>query len=256
MKRILPFVLTFMMIIGLTACAGNLPAQTSQTTTASEAPASSSTTYTESSQTEAASPANSTESTLSPEASVNESSRTDDPSAEPSAVSPETSEKEATPETGKVMVVVFSATGTTKGVAEKIAAIENAELYEIQAAEPYSAADLDWNDSNSRSTREQNDKSVRPAIGSAMPDLTGCERIYIGFPIWWGEGPRIMDTFVEGCDFTGITMIPFCTSGGSGIGRSGQNLEENAKSGTWLEGRRFSGSVSQEELQDWISHLK
>ena len=156
---------------------------------------------------------------------------------------------------GKVLVAVFSATGTTKGVAEKIAAIENAELYEIKAAQEYTAADLDWHDSSSRTTAEQNDKSVRPAIGSAPISLDGYERIYIGYPIWWGEEPRILDTFVESCDFTGITVIPFCTSGGSGIGRSGQNLAENAGTGNWLEGRRFSGGVSESELQSWIDSL-
>ncbi|MBR4164749.1 MAG: flavodoxin, partial [Lachnospiraceae bacterium] len=96
-----------------------------------------------------------------------------------------------------VLVAFFSATGTTKGVAEKIAAITGGDLYEIVPAEPYSSADLNWNDRGSRSTREQNDKSARPAIGSAALDLAGYETVYLGFPIWWGEEPRIMDTFVE-----------------------------------------------------------
>jgi len=154
------------------------------------------------------------------------------------------------------LVVVFSATGTTKGVAEKIAAITDADLYEITAAEPYSAGDLDYNDRNSRSTKEQNDKSARPEIGSEPLDLSGYATIYIGFPIWWGEEPRIMDTFVESYGFEGITMIPFCTSASSGIGRSGQNMEFLAGSGTWLEGRRFSGNVSEADLQSWIEGLK
>ena len=119
----------------------------------------------------------------------------------------------------------------------------------------YTAADLNWNDSSSRSTKEQNDKSCRPEIGSEAVSLEGCTRIYIGYPIWWGEEPRIMDTFVESYDFTGITMIPFCTSSSSGIGRSGQNLADNAKSGNWLEGRRFPGSVSESELSSWIEGL-
>ena len=156
----------------------------------------------------------------------------------------------------KILVACFSATGTTKGVAEKIAAIENADLYEIKAAREYTAADLNWNDRNSRSTTEQNDKSARPEIGSERISLEGYEKIYVGFPIWWGEEPRIMDTFVESYDFGNIKMIPFCTSSSSGIGRSGKNLEENAKSGTWLDGRRFSGDVSESELCDWIDGLK
>jgi len=156
---------------------------------------------------------------------------------------------------GSTLVVVFSATGTTLGVAEKIAAIEGADLYEITAAEPYSSADLNWNDSGSRSTKEQNDKNARPAIGSDPVDLTGYTKIYIGFPIWWGEEPRIMDTFAESYDFDGITMIPFCTSASSGIGRSGQNLAQRAGSGTWLDGKRFSGSVSEADLRAWIEGL-
>lgn len=156
---------------------------------------------------------------------------------------------------GKTLVVVFSATGTTKGVAEKIAALENADLYEIKAAQEYTDADLNWHDSGSRTTLEQNDKSVRPEIGSERISLEGYEKIYIGYPIWWGEEPRIMDTFVESYDFTGITVIPFCTSGGSGVGRSGQNLADNAGTGNWLDGQRFGGSVSEAELQSWIDGL-
>ena len=155
-----------------------------------------------------------------------------------------------------VLVVYFSATGTTKGVAEKIASITGADIYEIKAAQEYTEADLDWNDSDSRTTNEQNDKSVRPEIGSDPVSLEGYSTIYIGFPIWWGEEPRIMDTFVESYDFDGKTMIPFCTSGGSGIGMSGKNLESNAGSGNWLDGERFGGSVSEEELQAWIDGLK
>ena len=155
-----------------------------------------------------------------------------------------------------VLVVYFSATGTTKGVAEKIASLTGADLYEIKAAQEYTAEDLDWNDSDSRTTHEQNDPAVRPEIGSDPVSLEGYSTIYIGFPIWWGEEPRIMDTFVESYDFDGITMIPFCTSSSSGIGMSGKNLESNAGSGSWLDGERFSGSVSEEELQTWIDGLK
>ena len=155
-----------------------------------------------------------------------------------------------------VLVVYFSATGTTKGVAERIASVTNADIYEILAAEPYTDADLNYNDRNSRSTKEQNDKDIRPEIGSEDISLEGYKTIYLGFPIWWGEEPRILDTFVEKYDFEGITVIPFCTSGGSGIGRSGSNMEALAKSGTWLSGKRFSGKVSEQELLEWIKGLK
>ncbi len=155
-----------------------------------------------------------------------------------------------------VLVAYFSATGTTKGVAEKIAAVTGGDLYEIVPAEPYSDADLNWNDSESRSTKEQNDKNVRPEIGSEEISLAGYTTVYLGFPIWWGEEPRILDTFVEKYSFDGITVIPFCTSGGSGIGRSGPNMEALAGSGNWLDGERFGGNVSETELQSWIEGLK
>ena len=155
-----------------------------------------------------------------------------------------------------VLIVYFSATGTTKGIAEKIAGITGADTYEIKAAQEYSDADLNWNDSDSRSTKEQNDPSARPEIGSEAVSLDGYTTIYIGYPIWWGEEPRIMDTFVESYNFDGITMIPFCTSGSSGIGRSGQNLEYNAKSGNWLDGKRFAGSASEDEIRSWIESLQ
>ena len=159
--------------------------------------------------------------------------------------------------TGKdVLVVYFSATGTTERLAEKIAEITDADLYEILAAEEYTSADLNWNDRNSRTTLEQNDRSFRTEIGSDPVNLEGYSTIYIGYPIWWGEAPRIMDTFVESYDFDEITMIPFCTSSSSGLGRSGKILEENAESGKWLEGRRFGGNVSEDDLRSWIKSLQ
>ena len=216
MKQVLSLLLAALLVASLAACAGSSPADPTGNTTV-DPPVS-------------AEP----ESTSTPE----------------SATAPDT-----TAAAGKTLVVVFSATGTTKGVAEKIAAIENADLYEIKAVQEYTAADLDWNDQSSRTTKEQNDKTARPAIGSEPLSLDGYTKIYIGYPIWWGEEPRIMDTFVESYDFTGITLIPFCTSGGSGIGRSGQNLADNAGSGNWLNGQRFGGGVSETELQTWIDGL-
>ncbi len=157
---------------------------------------------------------------------------------------------------GGVLVAYFSATGTTKGVAERLASAVGGDLYEIVPAEPYSDADLNWNDRESRSTKEQNDKSARPGIASETLDLSGYATIYVGFPIWWGEEPRILDTFVESYDFSGKTMIPFCTSGGSGIGNSGRNMEQLTSGATWLDGKRFGGSVSEDELRAWADGLK
>ena len=157
-----------------------------------------------------------------------------------------------------VLVVYFSATGTTKGVAEKIANITDADIYEIVAAQEYTSDDLNYSDPDSRTSVEQNDPAVRPKIGGDEISLDGYSTIFIGYPIWWGQEPRIMDTFVENHKFAGITMIPFCTSGSSSIGSSGQNLADNAGSGNWLDGQRFSGSVSEDELRNWIDgfHIK
>ena len=176
--------------------------------------------------------------------------------AQPEAAQEPANEAPAATDHSDVLVVYFSATGTTEGVAERIANVTGADVYEILAAQPYTEADLNYNDNSSRSTTEQNDKSVRPEIGSEDISLEGYTTIYLGFPIWWGEEPRILDTFVEKYNFDGITVIPFCTSGSSGIGRSGSNMEELAGSGTWLEGERFSGGVSEEELKSWIEGLQ
>lgn len=152
-----------------------------------------------------------------------------------------------------VLVVYFSATGTTKGVAEKIAALTDADIFEIVPAEPYTSADLNWNDRNSRTSVETDDPSCRPEIDGEPVDLEGYSTIFIGYPIWWGDIPRIMSTFAESYDFGEITMIPFCTSGGSGVGQSDKHLEEQAGSGKWLKGTRLQGNISEEALQSWIS---
>ncbi len=240
MKRIFILLIAALILIGLTACAGNTPANTAENVPSTE----------KNGQTEPAV----TEITTSSDAEETTASSAATEAVPDDTSATQTAEPAADHKT--VLVVVFSATGTTKGVAEKIAAIENADLYEIKAAREYTAADLNWNDRNSRSTTEQNDKSARPEIGSERISLEGYEKIYVGFPIWWGEEPRIMDSFVESYDFGNIKMIPFCTSSSSGIGRSGKNLEENAKSGTWLDGKRFSGGVSESELRSWIDGLK
>lgn len=165
-------------------------------------------------------------------------------------------EKDTTSASGKTLIIYFSATGTTKGIAEKIAAATGGDLYEITPAEPYSDADLDYSDKNSRTTKEQNDKSVRPAIANDTINLDGYDTIYIGYPIWWGEEPRIMDTFVEAHRFDGKTVIPFCTSGGSGIGNSGKNLAELSNSGTWLDGDRLDSGISDSDLQEFLDENK
>ena len=155
----------------------------------------------------------------------------------------------------KSLVVVFSCTGTTKGVAEKIAALTGAELVDLVPAQPYTAEDLNYNDRSTRATVEQNTPDARPEIAEDI-SLDGVTTLYLGYPIWWGQAPRIMSTFVESHDFTGITVIPFCTSGGSGAGRTGETLGEQAGTGTFLASTRFSSGVSDNELQSWIDSHK
>lgn len=166
-----------------------------------------------------------------------------------------TAKNNDTDNSGKTLVAYFSATGTTKGVAELIANVEGADIYEITAAQPYTSDDLNYNDSNSRATKEQNDKTVRPKIGSKKANLDGYDTVFIGFPIWRGEEPRIMDTFVESYDFTGKTIIPFCTSGSSPIDTAAGNLKTNAKSGDWKDGRRFSAETSQADIKEWLNTI-
>ena len=153
------------------------------------------------------------------------------------------------------IVVYFSATGTTKGVAERIANVTGADLFELIPAEPYTDADLDWHDNHSRTSIEMNDPNVRPAIANDTVDLNGYTTVYLGYPIWWGDAPRMMSTFVEAHEFDGKTVIPFCTSGGSPIGRSGENLASQAGSGNWLSGGRLDAGISESEIQDWISNM-
>lgn len=183
------------------------------------------------------------------------------PDSGQSAPSPEVSTPETqktdndSQEGGKTLVIVFSATGNTMAVAQKIADYTGADLYEIVPKELYSDDDLNWRDKNSRSSKEHSDPDFRPEIASEKVSLSGYSTVFIGYPIWWGEEPRIMDAFVEQYDFTGLTMIPFCTSSTSGIGHSGLNLEEKAGSGTWLEGARFGERATEEEVRKWLDSL-
>lgn len=175
------------------------------------------------------------------------------PSQEPESAPPaEPAESGSEAEAEKsVLVVYFSATGTTRGIAERIASITGADLAEIIPAEPYTAEDLSYNDRTTRATVEQNTPDARPEIANEIP-LDGYTTVYLGYPIWWGQAPRIMSSFVESHDFTDVTVIPFCTSGSSGAGRTGETLGEQAGTGTFLPSTRLSAGISDSDLQDWI----
>lgn len=155
----------------------------------------------------------------------------------------------------KVLVAYFSATGTTKGIAQTIADSVGAELYEITPEQPYTDADLDYHGDNSRSTIEMNDPAARPAISGTVENMAQYDIVFIGYPIWWGDAPRILSTFVESYDLSGKTIVPFCTSGSSGIGSSAKNLECLSGGATWISGTRFNGGASRSAVVEWINSL-
>lgn len=156
---------------------------------------------------------------------------------------------------GKNLVAYFSASGVTKGVAEKLAKAAGAELFEIVPEQPYTDEDLNWNNKQSRSSVEMNDRSCRPGIRTTVSDMGQYDRVFVGFPVWWYREPSIIDTFLEAYDFSGKTMVPFCTSGGSGLGETAKNMRSLAKGADVREGKRFSSGVSEEELKTWVSGM-
>ncbi len=161
-------------------------------------------------------------------------------------------------ENKKALVVYYSAQNHTKTVAEKIAVNLNADIFEIVPENIYTSEDLNWSNSNSRVSREHNDESLRNVKlkNTKVDNWENYDTILIGYPIWWGIAAWPVNTFVKDNDFTGKTVIPFCTSSSSGMGQSGKNLEAMANSGTWLEGRRFSSSVSDSIIKEWTDSLK
>lgn len=218
MKKAIAILLSLTMILGLAAC-GNSASQTEQPSTE--------------------------------DTSVE--SKADTNSAENSTDMENTDNQDV--QDHKVLVAYFSATGTTKGVAEHIANGLNADIYEIVPEDPYTDADLNYNDNNSRTTIEMNDPNARPAISGSVENMEQYDIIFVGYPIWWGEAPRIVSTFMESYDFSGKTIVPFCTSGGSGIGSSASNLERLTSGATWLDGRRLNGSDSQDTVMEWVNSL-
>lgn len=218
MKKAIAILLSLTMILGLAAC-GNSASQTEQPSTE--------------------------------DTSVE--SKADTNSAENSTDMENTDNQDV--QDHKVLVAYFSATGTTKGVAEHIANGLNADIYEIVPEDPYTDADLNYNDNNSRTTIEMNDPNARPAISGSVENMEQYDIIFVGYPIWWGEAPRIVSTFMESYDFSGKTIVPFCTSGSSGIGSSASNLERLTSGATWLDGRRLNGSDSQDTVMKWVNSL-
>ena len=154
----------------------------------------------------------------------------------------------------KSLVAYFSPTGSTKAVASTLAAAIGADLFEIVPEVPYKPGDLNWMDKNARSTIEMNDPDARPAIAK-QPDVSAYDKIYVGFPIWWYVAPRIINTFLEGCELSGKTVIPFATSGGSGMGKTNSVLKPSCGGAKLLEGKVFRRGTSKSDLAAWAESL-
>ena len=170
---------------------------------------------------------------------------------------PEASAGENTADSGSVLVVYYSASGHTKTVAGYIAQATGGDIFEITPAQPYTDDDLNWSDSDSRVTREHEDESLRDMelTTTEVENWDSYDTVFIGYPIWWGIAAWPVDGFVEANDFTGKTVIPFCTSSSSGLGESGELLAELAGTGDWQEGQRFRSSAGQADVDEWVDSL-
>lgn len=236
MKRTLSLLLSLVMALSLTACGGNGNSSSSQVSSAA------------------------------PESSAAESSASEgssEASSEISSEAPSSSEvssqaqAEDTGSGSSVLVVYYSATGNTAQVAQYIADSTGGDLFEIQPVEPYTDDDLNWTDDNSRVSQEHADESLRDVklVADTVDNWDQYDTVFIGYPIWWGIAAWPVDSFVEANDFSGKTVIPFCTSTSSGLGQSGQLLADMAGTGDWQEGQRFRSGASQEDVQSWIEEM-
>ena len=243
MKKKLAMILSFAVLMGLAGCSSSSEAETEATTAAQTTAAQ----QTESSaeETEAAE----TEEEASVEAAETETAGVTGSEAEGG-------DAEADAQ-GGTLVVYYSATGNTEAVASYIAEYTDGDLFELEPVEPYTDDDLNWTDDNSRVTREHEDESLRDVelVADTVDNWDSYDTVFIGYPIWWGIAAWPVDTFVEANDFTGKTVIPFCTSSSSGLGESGELLSEMAGTGDWQEGMRFRSSASEDDVQEWIESL-
>lgn len=198
-------------------------------------------------------------STMEPSASEPTSEVTSEPetSEEPTAESSDIETEDTENTGGKTLVVYYSATGSTENVATVIADATGADLFELEPVEPYSNEDLDWTNDDSRVTREHENESERVVelVAATVDNWDDYDTVFIGYPIWWGIAAWPVNEFIETNDFTGKTVIPFCTSASSGLGESGELLEEMAGTGDWQEGQRFRSSASEDDVRAWVEGL-
>ena len=187
--------------------------------------------------------------------STNQSPRESTPEEQPDSSA---EAQQPTDEAGKTLVVYYSATGNTENVANYIATATDGDLFELEPAEPYSDADLNWTDDNSRVVREHDDESLRDIelVADTVENWDSYDTVFIGYPIWWGIAAWPVNGFIEANDFTGKTVIPFCTSSSSGLGESGELLAEMAGTGGWQEGQRFRSGASESDVAAWVESLE
>lgn len=183
-------------------------------------------------------------------------------SADNSEVSSENNSESTSESTGdstdgkKILVAYYSATGSTKAVAEYIATATGGDTFEITPATPYTSEDLNYNNSDSRVCKEHDSADRTVELSNATPDnWADYDTVFVGYPIWWGEAAWVTTSFVKANDFDGKTVIPFCTSASSGLGSSASDLAKSANGGTWQDGMRFSSSVAESDVTDWVNSL-
>lgn len=222
-KRLIGCLLAGMMILALAACGQQAPQQSNTSVPSQETQTSDSSTKTQ--------------------------------APEPSQ--PEVTEPTPDGKGGKTLVVYYSSTGSTEAVAGYIADALGADTFEIIPAEPYTSDDLNWRDKSSRVSREHDDPSLRPVelVSTTVDNWDSYDTVFIGYPIWWSNASWTVDSFVTANDFTGKTVIPFCTSSSSGLGESGKLLAEMAGTGDWLDGQRFRSSADEADVVEWVNGL-
>ena len=245
MKKLFTILLSAIMSVSLAACSGSNGTSGGSGGSAGGSASSESTSGTEASGTSAA------------EASETTAQA---PVAEPAGESGAEPSAESGAETtgGKTLVVYYSATNNTEAVAGYIADATGADLFELVPVEPYTSDDLNWTDRDSRVSREHNDESLRVVeLENAVPDnWDEYDTVFIGYPIWWGIAAWPVDGFISANDFTGKTVIPFCTSSSSGLGQSGELLRDAAGTGDWLEGQRFQSRADEDTVKEWVASLE
>ena len=224
MKKRISMIMVICLLLSLTACGVNSGTNSNTEPSATQSQA----------ETPPSEPAE------DPGVSADDSAEGSDPAAEP------------TEEAAKMLVVYFSATGNTKAVAEEISRLTGADLYEIVPADPYTDADLNYNNNDCRANQEMNDTSARPAIGSGVIDVSPYDIVFVGYPIWWGTMPRIINTFLDTYDLSGKTVLPFCTSGSSGITQSVSDFRAAEPGADVRDGLRASGA-NDSSIENWIA---